>query len=1364
LVAACTLTLSLAAVSVPAQETTYVGLALAAKARLAPATPLEMAQRLEKEQAKGAGMLMPIPERQVRLSGGVIPLDVKTDGFPAEFLEGLVPDEVNGVEAWRATLRTDDASGDMLFYNADDKVFWSVTADAAVWSADWIARLHSPDRKAADFFSTEQVLLTLSEKTTRVKLPADALYRSAWLATRQYFLPSHVEMTFTFILQEDLDAYRSAGTATRSSAATFLPMSMSAPLTGLAVTGFTADTNGVALSAAWPTGTSIAGDALDIFFSRTLMPPAWTNQWRVAVDPAVCALDVTIPRSELPPAPEAPPAACVTNIVPSAYDPGVMVTNIVCTNAVWLTDSGFFRLADLADTDGDTLTDAFEKWVSKTNPLSKHSDNDGLNDGWEVKYGYDPLTDNDPYADPDEDGLPDFLEELNGTDPRTLDTDGDGFDDAWEAAGGLDPLVPTSHTADPDGDGLPNIVEYQYYLRPDEPDSDGDSLPDFLEVEHFGERVGTAPNIQTISPTITNTDPDRDGLGNTSELLLYGTDPFLADTDADGLPDGEEAAYADANDNDRKRVGFPSASSGFNWLGTVATNGAVNLLIQPGALYANTATDDGLVTAELPFPVRIGGLSVSNFAASVNGVAWLLAPGFSVPTGLFRQGVDLSETTVNAHHITVAPCWGDLTAQPYGSDTNATSSITVAGVTHGGVDFNVIEWRNMGFKGRTFPANRHTFQIIIPSVLYTNLYANALFTRGLTVYSSGSGPAYSATYGAQGPRAWQQHILCFNNVYPTYNFATAYILGTGTDPLDPDMDADGLKDGAEIAAGTDPFAADTDGDGMPDAWEVRYGFDPLVWNDPGANSDSDGLTNLQEALNGTNPFSEDTDGDGLNDDTEVAAGLSPTSRDTDCDGIEDADELLIGTNPLQPDSDGDTLPDGWEWKYGMDPTADNTADADPGNDPLADPDTDGLTNQQESDYGTDPYDEDTDNDGVSDGDEAAQGSDPLDPADHEPRDTQVVSFSYGDPSGSHSEKYRLTVTPVSGDPRPAQRRLNRDYGEVESVSLVLIKGAKYAVSLDHIGTDPAFMTEYGFSNYDWELDIGSSQGCLALDDPDQIVTTFIDWPNDTFLAAGKHATLALLKIETQTVATQPADRTRKTVGVGEEVNLKLLPEGLGLITWNIPSGSGYLSHYFSNASILFTAPGEASDTTVTASVSGGESEVEFDIIEPSGILMENKEPVAFHCATTWMSISYQANVYFQPDTVNFYRLYYYEGASAMYATGCYAYNNTGIPIHDRNGPHPMSQSVVAGKGTLCADPDNLTSAIDIMGPTDVGDRYWELDWSYTCDNMVSPKVIETIRQNSHFQYVDGEPMFTLTKDNSGFWITPSATEMHPVTP
>ncbi len=126
----------------------------------------------------------------------------------------------------------------------------------------------------------------------------------------------------------------------------------------------------------------------------------------------------------------------------------------------------------------------------------------------------------------------------------------------------------------------------------------------------------------------------------------------------------------------------------------------------------------------------------------------------------------------------------------------------------------------------------------------------------------------------------------------------------------------------------------------------------------------------------TDPLSADTDGDGLSDGQEVnVRGTSPTNADTDGDGLTDGEEVGLGTNPLSRDSDGDGLKDGWEVANGLDPlvsSGDDGADADV--------DGDGLTNRQEQQRGTDPWNADTDGDGLSDGQEVnVRGTSPTNP-------------------------------------------------------------------------------------------------------------------------------------------------------------------------------------------------------------------------------------------------------------------------------------------------------------------------------------------------------------------------------------------------
>ncbi|MEO9479298.1 MAG: Ig-like domain-containing protein [Maribacter dokdonensis] len=108
-------------------------------------------------------------------------------------------------------------------------------------------------------------------------------------------------------------------------------------------------------------------------------------------------------------------------------------------------------------------------------------------------------------------------------------------------------------------------------------------------------------------------------------------------------------------------------------------------------------------------------------------------------------------------------------------------------------------------------------------------------------------------------------------------------------------------------------------------------------------------------------------------------GTVTISEDSDNDGLTNNEESDLGTDPNNPDSDGDGIVDGEEV------LVDNT---DPLNDcdhvdgmPLgaSDCDNDGLTTEEEVTLGTDPNNPDTDNDGLTDGEEVDLGTDPNNP-------------------------------------------------------------------------------------------------------------------------------------------------------------------------------------------------------------------------------------------------------------------------------------------------------------------------------------------------------------------------------------------------
>jgi hypothetical protein len=65
-----------------------------------------------------------------------------------------------------------------------------------------------------------------------------------------------------------------------------------------------------------------------------------------------------------------------------------------------LPGSTFLILGTPQDTDGDGLTDAYERLISHSNPFNSDTDGDGMFDGWEIAHGLNPLVSNQPYTPP----------------------------------------------------------------------------------------------------------------------------------------------------------------------------------------------------------------------------------------------------------------------------------------------------------------------------------------------------------------------------------------------------------------------------------------------------------------------------------------------------------------------------------------------------------------------------------------------------------------------------------------------------------------------------------------------------------------------------------------------------------------------------------------------------------------------------------------------------------------------------------------------------------------------------------------------------------------------------------------------------
>lgn len=139
-------------------------------------------------------------------------------------------------------------------------------------------------------------------------------------------------------------------------------------------------------------------------------------------------------------------------------------------------------------------------------------------------------------------------------------------------------------------------------------------------------------------------------------------------------------------------------------------------------------------------------------------------------------------------------------------------------------------------------------------------------------------------------------------------------------------------------------------------------------------------------------------------------------------------------------------------------------------------------------------------------------------------------------------------------------------------------------------------------------------------------------------------------ITTETMVAMPIDRSRKKIGVGEQVNLTCNNE---VTAWSLLSiESGVLLKTGSH-SASFTASDKTVKAMVTATTANGESSVQFIFVEPSAFVMKRVpgSPLLHH--NGFPDCGWLGRPYVEPIDVNFYAIFIRERDSQATGTGPY---------------------------------------------------------------------------------------------------------------
>jgi hypothetical protein len=181
-------------------------------------------------------------------------------------------------------------------------------------------------------------------------------------------------------------------------------------------------------------------------------------------------------------------------------------------------------------------------------------------------------------------------------------------------------------------------------------------------------------------------------------------------------------------------------------------------------------------------------------------------------------------------------------------------------------------------------------------------------------------------------------------------------------------------------------------------------------------------------------------------------------------------------------------------------------------------------------------------------------------------------------------------------------------------------------------------------------------------------------------------TLDVLELTSETVATIPADRKRKRIGVGEKVVMTVVPRRV-TGTWSV-TGQGVLSSTAGSTTTL-TAEDRGGAATVSISVGSANCSSDFTVVEPAGIRMRRWAGSGIKHTQHRPDSGLRTEIFLTPADVSFRNVQYREVDIGAVASGVYApFHGIG---HDASPATITVGDVVPGLGSKANGIDSIYS-------------------------------------------------------------------------